>query len=255
MDPEASCSISGYLLTDKILVEREEFVITIRKLLPINLPAPSLRDGGGSLEETYVQLATYFNRPISTDGRAKFTAAMDEIFGTYSEECSGEVTIPGSRALTELAASFNELTRRLGTISSEDLSQARAIYGRFLCYSEREETSSRKKRQSDEDAECESITTSYQFFEKCLTASQIKTISGFGNDEGDYPCIAFAVDTTGSMGNEIASARRVILEFMKTQANSTLCYMLVPFNDHGVGHPMSEYFCVLVHGLIVLLAI
>ena len=238
MDPESSCSINGYLLTDKIREEREEVVTKIRKLLPIALPSLSPRDGGESLEDTYMQLAAHFDRPITPEGRAKFTAAMDEIFSTYSEECSGEVAVPDSHAITELATSFKELTRRLTTINTEDLSKVRAIYGRFLCYSEREETFSRRRRQT---CECPGEVTLSCHFYACLTALEIETIMGFGNDFIGTPCIGFAVDTTGSMSGEIASARRVILEFIKTQADSTWCYVLVPFNDLGVGHPMSEF--------------
>ena len=241
MDPESSCSINGYLLTDKIREEREEVVTKIRKLLPIALPSLSPRDGGESLEETYVQLAVHFDRPITPEGRAKFTAAMDEIFSTYSEECSGEVAVPDSHAITELATSFKELTRRLTTISTEDLSKVRAIYGRFLCYSESEETSSRRRRQIVTECECPGEVTLSCHFYACLTALEIETIIGFGTDIDRTPCIGFAVDTTGSMGGEIASARRVILEFIKTQADNTWCYVLVPFNDLGVGHPMSEF--------------
>jgi hypothetical protein len=231
------CSIEGYLLTDNIQEEREAVVIRIRELLPIDLP-PSSGDRVG-LEETFVQLAEVFDRPTTPERYAKFTAAMDEIQTSYANECSGTVSVPSKHEITELANAFKELTRRLNYISAANLTKARAIYGRFLCYTERE-ASVRTKRQSTE-CECPSdreVTLSCHFF-ACLEAEEMKTIVGFGNDPDSFACIGFAVDTTGSMSGEIAAARRVILEFIKTQANSTLCYMLVPFNDHGIGHPMS----------------
>lgn len=155
-----------------------------------------------------------------------FTAAMDEIYTTYTNECSRDVSVPSSRTIAELAESFKELTRRLSTISTEGLTQARAIYGRFLCYSEREVVTStaRAKRQIDLDAECKCpaasvVTLSCHFF-ACLSAAEIETIVGFGNGVDGFPCIGFAVDTTGSMADEISAAQRVILEFIKTQADS-----------------------------------
>ena len=41
------------------------------------------------------------------------------------------------------------------------------------------------------------------------------------------------MDATESTSEEIAVARRVILQFIKSQADSTVCYLLVPFNDFG----------------------
>lgn len=145
-----------------------------------------------------------------------------------------------------MAASFREATRRLTRIPEERLAEARSIYGRFLCYDERTSTTRRKRQDIYLPSQCDcpaTVTEPCHFF-ACLDVAVIQFIAGFGNSRGqsgfDSPCIGFIVDTTGSMEAEIAAARDIILQFMRSQADSTYCYVLVPFNDHGVGHPMSK---------------
>lgn len=217
------------------------------------------------MEHTYVQLAEFFKHTLSSKGRAKFTAAMDEISTAYTEECSGDVIVPDT--ITELAESFRELMRslRLNTINTEDLSQARSIYGKFLCYSEsdQEDVVERVKRQDpvvyrpvtttdaspttedpEANAECQNVTecncpeiiTEPCHFFACLEVSEIRFICGFGNGLSEEPCIGFLVDTSGSMEGEIEAAKRVIFQFLKSQADSTACYILLPFNDFDYDH-------------------
>lgn len=238
---ETTCSLNAYLLVDDVQEEKEEVIETIRNLLPFDLPTPTSSSPDTS-NQVYEQLAELFEESPSTEGRDKFTAAVDEIFTAYNTECS-ESSIPGTESITSLVTKFNELTTGLNSIRKEDLSQARGIYGKFLCL---QETSGggRRKRQSgismdEEDyespSECEcpssGVTEACHFF-ACLKVSVVQFIMGFGNSKDDLPCIGFIVDTTGSMGNEIAAARRIILQFIKSQADSTYCYLLVPFNDY-----------------------
>ena len=55
--------------------------------------------------------------------------------------------------------------------------------------------------------------------------------TGNANNKPNH-CLAFAVDTTGSMSEEISHARQVVNNFIASELNSfTLCYVLVGFND------------------------
>ena len=56
---------------------------------------------------------------------------------------------------------------------------------------------------------------------------------GFIKD--DLQCLAFVVDTTGSMYNEIEAAQEVIQSFIRSEEelNVVGCYILMPFNDYG----------------------
>ena len=75
-----------------------------------------------------------------------------------------------------------------------------------------------------------------EFFE-CLDSGNVlnELIFGFRNED---ECLIFVVDTTGSMASEIASTKRILLEFVKIEERIGAwgCYMLVPFNDIGPDH-------------------
>ena len=234
----ASCNIEEYLLVDKIKEDKERVLENIvQELLPFEI---STTNEGGQSELVYEELAHVFNRSASTEGHDKFVAAVDEIYTAYTTVCEGNTDVPGSETIAGLAASFDEVTQGLSTISTESLSQARSIYGELLCYQEKKRTTRRKKRQDEvvSPSECacpEELTEPCHFF-ACLSVSVIQHIMGFGNSALDQPCIGFLVDTSGSMGAEIAAAKRVILQFIKSQADSTVCYLLVPFNDFDDSH-------------------
>ena len=217
---------------DKIKEDKERVLENI--VLPFKI---STTNEGGQSEQVYEELAHVFNWSVSTEGHDKFVAAVDEIYTAYTTMCEGITDAPGSEAIAGLAASFDEVTKGLNTISIESLSQARSIYGELLCYQEKQNTAGRKKRQDEvvPPSECacpENITDTCHFF-ACLSVSVIEHIMGFGYSELNEPCIGFLVDTSGSMRDEIAAAKRVIFQFIKSQANGTICYLLVPFNDFG----------------------
>ena len=50
--------------------------------------------------------------------------------------------------------------------------------------------------------------------------------------------LAFVIDTTGRMWEEIESAKRIILDFLRSEEEIGVygCYMLVPLNDVGPNH-------------------
>ena len=230
---------------DKIKEDKERVLESIvQELLPFKI---STTNEGGQSELVYEELAHVFNRSASTEGHDKFVAAVDEIYTAYTTVCEGITDVPGSETIAGLAASFDEVTQGLSTISTESLSQARSIYGELLCYQEKQRTTRRKKRQDEvvSPSECacpEELTEPCHFF-ACLRlrVSVIKHIMGFGNSALGQPCIGFLVDTSGSMHDEIAAAKRVILQFIASQADSTVCYLLVPFNDFDDLHYSYDY--------------
>ena len=73
-----------------------------------------------------------------------------------------------------------------------------------------------------------------EFF-ACLDEGNILSDLIFGFNK-EYECIVFVIDTTGSMGSEIAVAKRIILEFVRIEEHigEFGCYVLVPFNDVGL---------------------
>lgn len=228
---------------DKIEEEKEQVVETIRNLLPFELPEPTSSGPESSTStQVYEQLAEFYEESPSTEGHNEFADAIDEIYTAYSMECSESASdIPETADIISLAAIFNELTMGLNSIRKENLTRARDIYGKFLCLQEKAGDSRRKRDTSKCDCPESGVSQPCHFF-ACLEEPVTKFIMGFGNSLAEQPCIGFIIDTTGSMSAEIAAARRVILQFIKSQADSTWCYLLVPFNDHGsLGHPNSKY--------------
>lgn len=237
-DTPATCTIN---LVDEITEDRERLVRNIRNLLPLNISESGTSDGG-DIDRVYRDLAQTFNRNTSSKGHDRFVAAVDEIFVAYRDECADVTGVPTREDITNLAASFREVKRTLNR--AESLTRARSIYGRFLCYNELTELhpTGRAKRQAFiglpsacVDHGCPELITEPCHFFACLDVSDVVHITGFGNTYESFdsnPCIAFIVDTTGSMAVEIAAARRVVLQFMRSQADSTSCYLLVPFNDY-----------------------
>ena len=232
---------------DKIKEDKERVLENIvQELLPFEISTTN--EGGQSELVYYEELAHVFNQSVSTEGYNKFVAAVDEIYTAYTTVCEGITDVPGSGTIAGLAASFDEVTQGFNIMSAESLSQARSIYGELLCYQEKQSIAGRKRRQVPPSmcarACPEEITDPCHFF-ACLSVSIIQHIMGFGNSGVGEPCIGFLVDTTGSMSVEIAAAKRVILQFIKSQADTTNCYLLVPFNDFDntdSEHLMSKLF-------------
>ena len=76
------------------------------------------------------------------------------------------------------------------------------------------------------------IICTCEFF-KCLDPGDaFKSILGFDMDE---ECLAFVIDTTGSMSGEIDAAKEITLNFLRSEEEIGVlgCYVLVPFNDVG----------------------
>ena len=242
--------MDGFLFIDKIAEEKEHVIEAIRNVLPLDLPAPVLSGSETPTEVYYNQLADYFNESTSPAGRDQVSGALDEIFAAYASTCDESGGLPADADISSLAGEFNDLTKELDGITQEALNKARDIFGKFLCFSEKETQVMRVRRDiavprpvsACASGPCPATVTKACEFFACLKVSVTKHIAGFGNNLQLSPCISFVVDTTGSMGEEIASARRVILEFIKSQADSTTCYLLVEFNDYGPSNPNSKCF-------------
>lgn len=226
------------------MAERVHVARNMRNMLLMNISGTNVSEE--DISNIYEEMAQAFNRNTSATGHDKFVAAIDEIFAAYREECGDRGSMPERVELNNLATAFK---RAMSALSQPGkLAQARSIYGRFLCYKNRTRPptagpTSRTKRQDYEDFlptscpdfDCNETVTKPCHFFRCLLMLEVQYIAGFGNvftSDSSFPCIGFVVDTTGSMGAEIEAARNVILEFMSAQADSTVCYILVPFNDY-----------------------
>ena len=208
------------------------------------------------LQLAYIILAENFNTRPTVTGYNKFVEAVNEISLAQTEACSDPNFLPTPELVTMLAEQFENATSESG----KDLSKARSIFGKLLCLNIKEESSdngNRQKRQSneDKDKECEcsgdalreglsKVKSVCEFF-VCLRTiheldSTLGPVFGFENaiDTTDE-CLAFVIDTTGSMGGAIAAAKLIILNFLASEDNlgELQCYILVPFNDYDEVSP------------------
>lgn len=126
----------------------------------------------------------------------------------------------------------------------KDLSQLRSILGKLLCINSTSR-GIRIKRQtgcsSAHACACPSggissrLICPCQFF-NCLDPNDVlKPLLGFIPELSDSQCLAFVIDTTGSMATEINTAKAIVREFLAREGEigDWGCYILIPFNDFG----------------------
>ena len=239
-------------------MEREEVVVEIVEVLDSVL-STSLGDILGSgetstgnptsespLETVYIAVAEEYDVEVSDEGLSNFTEAITEITEAKKVACEGgnisEADIP--RLISEYDAIKDDI--------ESNIEEARAIFGKMLCLSERDHDRKRKKRDSHcpvfgAECPCPSDTKVCicEFFSCLDPDDEIKPIFGFFDifvPEG-FPCLALAVDTTGSMGAEIEAAKEVVRNFLASEEDGPGCYVLQPFNDltNGAFDPDSKY--------------
>ena len=203
------------------------------------------------IEVVYTSLSEKFDVKPSETRFNSFVEAVTEISTIEEEACSGDAVrsedIP--RLVNEFKHAFSRPSR------SRDLAAIRSVYGKMLCIKRQVgSTSRRRKRETPGDplelcpdgVDCEcppggldgDIVCPCQFF-RCLDPDDhLKPIFGFVADA--IQCLAFVIDTTGSMETKISAAKKIILEFVRSEEDvgEWGCYMLVPFNDVG---PDSEH--------------
>ena len=204
------------------------------------------------LQVAYNTLAQSFEARPTVAGYSKFVEAVNEISLAQAEACNDPSFVPTPELISKLAEEFSNSTFGPDT----DLSKARLAFGKLLCLNTRESTNSaaRRRRQSNNDKDCEcsndvlkdglpglgKAQTVCEFF-VCLqeltmeSTKALGPVFGFENaTERVDECLAFVIDTTGSMGPVIDAAKQIILNFVASEDNARelQCYVLVPFNDY-----------------------
>ena len=243
-EPEVGCTIELFVLAATREKEQQKVLKSVQEILSLN----DTTGGEISLTTVYNSLAEEFGVNTSDSGYSDFVKAMSKITEAKQEACSGDVR-PGvddvPRLVQEFRAAFNATKR--------DLLRLRTIFGKLLCIKdeiERLGSRERKRRlatvspvpcdeRTPEECTCppggvygDCIVCPCEFF-RCLDPEDVlKPILGFVA-ERLLQCLAFVVDTTASMSDEIAAAQAVIRSFIRSEEelNVVGCYILMPFND------------------------
>ena len=190
-----------------------------------------------SLKTAYSILVEKYGRRETETGFNEFVSAIDEISIAQTEACSGPSPLRVSDT-TRLVQEYNAAS------AAKNAHLQRSIVGKLLCVDSNVTASPvpiRGRRQLKKEycppdpCTCPpdgDILCPCEFF-KCLDPDDVlKSILGFKNNQ---ECLAFVIDTTGSMTNEIDAAREIILNFLRSEEEIGIlgCYALVPFNDIG----------------------
>lgn len=197
----------------------------------------------------YESLADSFGVKPTPTGYTNFVEAVNEISLAQAEACSNSSFVPTPDLVSQLAEEFETKF----TADDRDLTEVRMVYGQLLCLNSRSE-SSRKKRQincectldlqTDRLSKAQSIC---EFFECLAEKFEIQQliapifgleVSGAAKSE-DIPCLAFALDYSGSMVEELDAAKQIIKGFLVNDAafNERLCYILVIFSRFDEPRP------------------
>ena len=189
----------------------------------------------------YESLAESFGVKPTPTGYTNFIEAVNEVSLAQAEACSNSSFLPTPDLVSQLAEDFETMF----TADDQDLTELRSVYGKLLCLNSRSE-SSRKKRQADcmctldlEVDRLSKVDTICEFFECLAKKFEIQQfaqifgleVSGSSRNE-DIPCLAFALDYSGSMVEELDAAKQIIRGFLVNDAafNERLCYILVIFS-------------------------
>ena len=190
------------------------------------------------IEATYESLAENLGSPTSDTGYSEFVEALNEIAIAEAAACSSSVMLNVPQLASQFTRAFSQ------ELTEENLREIRIIFGEMLCAESMEQdmpTSSSGTRRCPSRNNCTCpigginsvLMCACEFFACLDPGDHIAPIFGFSRQA--HRCLAFIVDTTGSMSEEISAARRIILDFVRSEEdlNEIRCYVLVPFNDYG----------------------
>lgn len=207
------------------------------------------------IKAVYTSLSEKFGFNYSEPRFNSFVEAVTEISSVEEEACTvGNAHAVSSDNFPELVTEFNNAFS--GTGRSRNLTAIRSVYGKMLCIVRQGTSTTRRHKRMHTDCDplhlCSPVdnikcpdggiavaSCPCQFF-RCLDPDMLfSTI--FGWEPLSKQCLAFVIDTTGSMTDDIDDARTVILDFVRAEEHLGIfgCYMLVPFND--VGPDESEH--------------
>lgn len=254
------------IATEAALIAQHQVTMTtvldnIQTVAPdIFTPPPG--DDMPTLDSYYNSLAVATGVQPSTAGLNRFIDGVNEITNLYSEVCSGD--LPRLEDVRNISTSFSAGYE----LRNEGLSRIREDYAKMLCLSDSlgsDVVSQRRRRQAPGETPCifdgsctlaeycsqlqsdcacpEGGVLSPEILCPCEFFSCLDTGNLTGPVFFEFPtfeCLAFVVDTTGSMKDEIEVTKRVIKDFLVAEEELG-CYMLVPFNDVESDPVRSEF--------------
>ena len=193
-------------------VVRKEIRSTIKNVL--NLTENIVVD-----KEAFTKLSAKLDIENSTEYFVQFQNAINEISETSYEACYG------SKDKLALAEEIPILIDNFKKIVDSESSETRYIFGRLLCL--------RQKFQTNSTLVTKRELTYPEVLEMWFNELEVKQFHKLFNFTSDYLSLAFVVDNTGSMSQEIEAVKNLIKAIIKAERTSPFFYILGTFNDPG----------------------
>jgi len=154
-----------------------------------------------------------------------FVSAMSDVSREHFKACYG----PSSERVRpthvqSLIRQFN------GLRNTTRVHELRAVFAKLLCIRDQNSRIGKRSTRGLED------------FFRGLSSTDFGDIFGFTEINRPVPTgsLAFAVDTTGSMWDEIQKVREIIRSFVRSEKQEPFYYVLAEFNDYDRGRPASR---------------
>ena len=211
--------------SEEVLRQRMEADEAVRESV-LNIFWVTLNNSSSNLTNTevYESVAAALNVTVTPDGYVSFEEAISEIASAAYSACLA----PENFTIQEddIPQLIDDLFR---FTNAGRISEARVVYGELLCLQDLLAESRKKRQTASEQID--------DFFDMLPEYPNITApIFGLTEDQifGILPTLAFVVDDTGSMADEISSVQRLIFSFIQVERSTPIAYILNTFNDPGI---------------------
>ena len=200
-------------------IERRRLAETtlLREISALSVLGSDSYNDSDTLEGVYRSILAATNTTDSPKSSASFYEALAEISRAYYRACYGSAPVaPGD--FPALASAYEN------AFESKDVRKIREVFGYLLCLKVRTPSvsASRTRRTT--------YTNINEFFD-CIDGTDLGVIF-FGLSSADFS-VAFVIDDTGSMGEEIDAVKCLVRSFVKSERDGPAKYILGTFNDPG----------------------
>ena len=236
--------------TNAVMMSIQSVFPRLSSTMEVKLHLSPPREGGfhASFSEVskllYEVIANVYALNGTKSGLNKFMEAISEISSGYTMACSGPPEMrPTFEDIPELMKEFT------AAYEDENSLEIRFVYGQMLCLNDllRAPEAQRLQRRHThcpdrENCSCpeggitEDISCPCEFFDCLDKGDRLKPLF---LDFRYVNCLAFVVDTTGSMKDEVHLLTQIIKDFIGSEEDN-ICYFIIPFNDDGTGPGLNE---------------
>ena len=174
-------------------------------------------------KEAFTKIAATIEVKNITENFVRFQNAMNEISEASYEACYGSnVSLVLLEETQELISKFKK------AVEDEKPMEARHFFGRLLCLREKYHINNTLVVKRDDYIELLNM-----WFDE-LSLTDFPVLFNFHELEiTEIPALAFVVDDTGSMRDEINAVKDLIKAIVKAERDYPVFYILGTFNDPG----------------------